>query len=84
MEGLLLALGCGGERSRRAHRQGQDVRVTLKLTLKDVIRGTTRKVKLRTLETCASCEGRGGAKGANPTPCRTCRGSSSCVTSPTP
>src|SRR5262245_23303685 len=65
----------GGERSRNARRQGQDIRFSLKLTMAEALKGVSRKVKLRTLETCKACNGRGGAKGASAEKCRTCQGS---------
>jgi molecular chaperone DnaJ len=64
----------GGERSHRTRRRGQDVQITLRLTLEDVARGTTRKVKLRALERCARCEGSGSEPGSGARTCRTCGG----------
>jgi molecular chaperone DnaJ len=76
MEGLdsFFGGGGGGERGRRERRRGQDVRVSLKLALEDVARGTSRTVKLRSLERCERCEGSGSAKGKAPVTCRTCGG----------
>lgn len=64
----------GGRRSRREARVGQDVRITLRLTLADVARGTKRKVKLRTLEPCEVCEATGVGDGSRPMACSTCGG----------
>jgi len=66
--------GGGRRRSRRDRRNGHDVRITLRLTLKDVALGTTRKVKLRTLEVCDTCDGSGSRAGSSPSPCATCGG----------
>ncbi|HEX4574325.1 MAG TPA: molecular chaperone DnaJ [Gemmatimonadales bacterium] len=68
------ALFGGGERARREHHRGQDVKVTLKLTLAEVASGTTKAVKLRTLERCAECGGTGAAAGSQATTCGTCGG----------
>ncbi|HEX4599918.1 MAG TPA: molecular chaperone DnaJ [Gemmatimonadales bacterium] len=65
----------GGERTRREQRRGQDVKVTLRLTLAEVASGTTKTVKLRTLERCAECGGTGAAAGSRATPCGMCAGS---------
>jgi molecular chaperone DnaJ len=73
MTGLESIFG-GGERTRRGRRRGPDVQVTIKVTLDEVASGTTRKVKLRTLESCPKCKGSGGKAGQKPAPCRTCGG----------
>ena len=64
----------GGQRARQARHRGQDVQIALRLTLADVAKGTTRKVKLKTLETCDRCKGRGTADGSEPERCGTCGG----------
>src|SRR2546425_13114492 len=68
------ALFGGGERARREHHRGQDLKVSLKLTLAEVATGTTKTVKVRTLERCTACGGTGAAPGSQPTTCRTCGG----------
>ncbi len=65
----------GGERTRRERHRGQDLKVTLKLTLAEVATGTTKTVKVRTLERCTACGGTGAAGDSRPTPCGTCGGS---------
>jgi molecular chaperone DnaJ len=64
----------GGERARRERRVGQDLKVTLKLSLAEVATGTTKRVKVRTLDRCTACDGTGAASGSEPTPCGTCAG----------
>lgn len=66
--------GGGGRRSRRSTRRGQDVRITLRMSLEDVARGTTRKVKMKALEPCDVCDGSGSAGKAAPSICSTCGG----------
>jgi molecular chaperone DnaJ len=65
----------GGERTRRDRRRGPDLKVSLKLTLAEVATGTTKSVKLRTLDTCAACKGSGAKPGTKPVTCDTCGGS---------
>ena len=64
----------GGRRSRRQSRNGQDVRITLRLSLKDVARGAKRKVKIRVLEPCTVCDGSGIKDGSRPMQCTMCGG----------
>ena len=64
----------GGERTRRDRRRGPDLKVSLKLTLAEVATGTTKAVKLRTLDTCATCKGSGAKSGTKPVTCDMCRG----------
>ena len=65
----------GGGRARQDHRRGQDVRVTLKLTLTEVATGVKKSVRLKSLERCAVCDGSGAKAGTKPTTCTTCGGS---------
>ncbi len=67
----------GGQRGgggARGPSKGQGLRVRLPLTLKDVARGATRKLRVSVLDTCGSCGGSGAEPGTNPVPCRTCGG----------
>ena len=64
----------GGERSRRDRRRGADLKVSLKLTLAEVATGTTKSLKLRTLDTCPTCHGSGAKAGTKATACGTCGG----------
>ncbi len=65
----------GGERSRRDRRRGPDLKVSLKLTLAEVATGSSKSLKLRTLDTCATCQGSGAKPGSKATTCGTCGGS---------
>jgi len=64
----------GGQRAQRDRHRGQDIKVQLKLTLAEVATGTTKVVKLRTLDVCATCHGSGAKPGTQPVTCRTCGG----------
>ncbi len=65
----------GGGRSQADARRGQDIRVTVKLTLAEVATGVRKTVKLKTLERCETCEGSGAKSGSRPATCGTCGGS---------
>ena len=67
----------GGEAGsyHRDRRRGQDIKVGLKLTLAEVASGTTKTVRIKSLESCAVCAGTGAKPGTQPAPCGTCRGS---------
>ncbi len=64
----------GGGRPQAEARRGQDIRVSVKMSLTEVAAGAKRTVKLKTLQACDSCSGTGGAKGSRPTTCSTCGG----------
>ncbi len=64
----------GRRRGRRDHLTGQDIRISLRLTLEDVAKGAKRKVKLRTLQKCGACDGTGAAAGGSMVTCATCGG----------
>jgi molecular chaperone DnaJ len=63
--------GRGGPRTQ----EGETVRVTLPLTLKEVVTGVTRRLRIRLLESCDSCSGTGSADAQPPAPCASCGGS---------
>lgn len=63
-----------GEGARRERHRGQDLKVTLKLTLAEVATGTTKTVKVRTLERCTACSGTGATAGTRTSTCGTCGG----------
>ena len=65
----------GAARSQADARRGQDIRVTVKLTLAEVATGTRKTVKLKSLERCVTCEGSGAKSGSRPAACGTCGGS---------
>jgi molecular chaperone DnaJ len=64
----------GGERGRRDRRRGPDLKVSIKLSLAEVATGATKSLKLRTLDTCATCHGTGAKEGTKATTCGTCGG----------
>ena len=65
----------GGARAQAESRRGQDIRVTVRLTLTEVATGVKRNVRLKTLDRCEHCAGTGARPGTKPSPCTTCGGS---------
>ncbi|MGH7562151.1 MAG: molecular chaperone DnaJ [Gemmatimonadales bacterium] len=65
----------GGGRQHTETRRGQDIRVSVRLSLQEVATGARRSVKLKTLLPCGTCDGTGAGKGTRPTTCGTCGGS---------
>ncbi|MDD2198009.1 MAG: molecular chaperone DnaJ [Bacteroidales bacterium] len=68
--------GFGGGRggSRRVNK-GSDLRVKVKLTLKEIANGVEKKIKVNKYVDCKVCSGTGAANGSAHSTCSTCRGS---------
>ena len=64
-----------GGGTRRDRRRGHDIKVGLKLTLAEVASGTTKTVRIKSLDSCPECAGTGARAGTQPIPCGTCGGS---------
>jgi molecular chaperone DnaJ len=64
-----------GGRPREDTRRGQDVRVTMRLSLTEVATGVKKSVKIKTLDRCTVCQGTGAKPGTRPVTCSTCGGS---------
>jgi molecular chaperone DnaJ len=66
----------GGHSSQRGSRQqrGDDLRFDLTVDFEAAIFGYETEVKIRRLETCMVCHGRGSSSGRGPTPCAQCQG----------
>ncbi|MCB0833243.1 MAG: molecular chaperone DnaJ [Bacteroidetes bacterium] len=60
----------GGTRQSR----GADIEVKLKLSLKEVAEGVSKKIKLRRRQACGTCGGSGAAEGSKKVTCSVCRG----------
>ncbi|MCP9611052.1 molecular chaperone DnaJ [Coprobacter tertius] len=65
----------GGSRSRRHVNRGSDLRVKVKLTLKEIATGVEKKIKVKKYVACKSCNGTGAENGTSYTTCSTCNGS---------
>ncbi|MCK5759727.1 MAG: molecular chaperone DnaJ [Candidatus Delongbacteria bacterium] len=70
------AFGGGRGRSRRgSRRKGSDLQIKIKLTLEEIARETTKKVKLKKHITCSHCGGSGAKNTSSVKKCSTCGGS---------
>ena len=54
--------------------RGADLRYNLELGLEEAARGTEAKIRIPTLEECATCHGSGAKPGTQPKQCSTCHG----------
>ena len=63
----------GGGGSRQRQNRGSDLRVKVKLTLKEIAKGTEKKIKVRKYVACPDCKGSGARNGSSKT-CPTCQG----------
>jgi molecular chaperone DnaJ len=64
----------GGQRSSTRQQRGDDLRFDLTIDFEAAIFGTETEVKIRRLEMCQACSGRGSASGRGPTVCTQCQG----------
>lgn len=62
----------GGRRARQ--RRGDDLRITLKLSLEDIAKGINKTLKLKSYVKCDHCKGTGAKDGNSFTTCATCNG----------
>jgi len=63
-----------GRRQRSTGTPGQDLKVTLKLTLEEIAAGTTKKVKLKKHIRCSTCNGTGAKDAGSHKICPVCSG----------
>ena len=59
---------------RSGPRAGQDVKITVELTLAEVASGITKTFTVKLLDPCDKCEGTGAEPGTKATTCQTCGG----------
>ena len=64
----------GGGRGQRVNR-GADLRVRVKLNLKEIATGVEKKIKVKKYVACTPCNGTGAENGTDYTTCSTCNGS---------
>lgn len=68
--------GFGGQQSRgRRVNRGSNIRVKIKLTLKDIVNGVEKKIKVNKYIKCNTCTGTGAEGGSGFENCDTCHGS---------
>ncbi len=68
----------GGSQSQRRFR-GSDLRVKVKLNLKEIAEGTTKKFKLKKYVPCSHCHGSGAEGSGGMETCPTCKGSGTVI-----
>ena len=75
--GAFSGFGFGGGRSSSARRvpRGSDIRIRVKLPLKDIVHGVEKTVKINKMVQCPDCHGRGAASEADIKTCPDCNGS---------
>lgn len=66
--------GFGGGRARRTVNRGSDLRINVKVTLKDVVKGVVKKFKINRYVACGHCHGTGAKDGTAFKTCATCHG----------
>ncbi len=66
----------GGSRGRRVNR-GSDLRVKVKLSLKEILHGVEKKIKVKKYVACSHCNGNGSENGNSFSTCSTCNGTGS-------
>ncbi|CAH2559590.1 molecular chaperone DnaJ [Cardinium endosymbiont of Oedothorax gibbosus] len=64
----------GGRRTRRASQYGEDLRIRIKLNLKEIALGTEKKVKVKRYTSCDVCGGNGAENGLSVEKCGLCKG----------
>jgi molecular chaperone DnaJ len=71
--GEMFSMGGTAQRGSRQQR-GDDLRFDLTVEFEAAMFGSETEVKIRRLETCTVCNGRGSASGRGPTVCAQCQG----------
>ena len=71
--GEMFNVGGSSQRGSRQKR-GDDLRFDLTVDFEDAVFGSETEVRIRRLETCPTCQGRGSASGRGPTVCSQCQG----------
>ncbi|MEA3316696.1 MAG: molecular chaperone DnaJ [Bacteroidota bacterium] len=65
--------GGGGQRERRVSK-GSNLRLKIKLSLKDIAHGVNKKIKVNKYIPCEACSGSGAERGSSHNTCPTCGG----------
>ncbi len=65
----------GGGRSRQRVNKGSNLRVKVKLTLSEIVKGVEKNIKVKKYVSCSHCSGSGAANGSSYSTCHTCHGS---------
>lgn len=71
--------GFGGGSTQQRRFRGSDLRVKVKLTLKEISTGVEKKFKLKKYVACSHCHGTGAEGDSGSETCSTCKGSGSVI-----
>lgn len=66
--------GAAYGRPQKRVQKGSDLRITIKVTLKDIMNGVEKKIKLSRLVACSHCKGTGAKDGTAYKTCQHCKG----------
>ena len=66
--------GGGSRRNSNGPRRGADVRVNVRITFDESVKGTTKKIDVTLKDECSSCHGTGAKPGTSPETCSKCGG----------
>lgn len=67
--------GFGSSQRGRRMNRGSDLRVKVKLNLKEILNGVEKKIKVKKYVSCSHCDGNGSEDGNSVSTCATCNGS---------
>ncbi len=73
-EGFFGTGAASGRRQGAASARGNDLQVRLRLDLREIASGVTKKIKVTRMVPCARCKGKGVKEGSSKQSCPTCRG----------
>ncbi|MBN1326583.1 MAG: molecular chaperone DnaJ [Candidatus Cloacimonetes bacterium] len=74
----LFGAGFGGSRRGRQTNRGEDLQISISLSLEEIAKGVDKKIKIGVKDTCKECNGSGSADGDVQT-CPQCHGSGQVV-----
>lgn len=66
--------GGGGGRSRSRGERGSNLRIKVSLTLEEIAKGVTKKIKVKKQSACGQCDGSGAKDSSSVQTCTTCGG----------
>ncbi len=64
----------GGSRSRTGGQRGSNLRIKVKLSLNEIAEGVNKKIKVKKLINCSTCQGTGAKDPSSISTCSTCQG----------
>ena len=71
---IFSAFGGGAERASRQSARGEDINLSLNISLKESAFGTSKDIRVTKLESCPHCKGTGAKEGTAFETCPDCRG----------